>query len=62
MDTDCDTTNWPPVRVAISSDDSYRTYSNDQNPGALFEKAMRYLGFMTANHTATPEYKETLIK
>ncbi|QPC74382.1 hypothetical protein HYE68_005134 [Fusarium pseudograminearum] len=62
MDTDCDMTNWPPVRVAISLDDTYRTYSDDQDPEALFEKAMRYHGSITANHKATPDYKETFIK
>jgi Fic family protein len=62
MDSDYDMTNWPPVRVAICSDNSYRTYSDDQDPDALFERATRYLGSITENHAPTPEDKDTLIK
>ncbi|RGP71532.1 fic doc family [Fusarium sporotrichioides] len=62
MDLDYDMTNWPPVRVAICQDDSYRTYNSDQNPEALFKKATQYLSSITANHTAASEHKKTLVK
>ncbi|KAM0443173.1 hypothetical protein ACHAQK_003535 [Fusarium lateritium] len=51
---------WPPVRVSILSDNSYRTYKDDQNPQALFEKATRYLDALTAYHAK--EQQETLVR
>ncbi|KAL6925265.1 hypothetical protein ACHAPO_009044 [Fusarium lateritium] len=65
MDSDCDTRSWPPVRVDISSDNSYRTYKDDQNPELLFDKATGHLDHITANHRAyyrAPNYKENIVK
>jgi hypothetical protein len=50
MSTNNTTYVWPPVPVSIQSDDSYRTYKDDQNPQALFEKATRYLDPLRVNH------------
>ncbi|KAJ4004132.1 hypothetical protein NW752_010791 [Fusarium irregulare] len=62
MDSNYDITRWPPVRTLIRSDDSYRTYKNDQNPEALFEKALRYFSPVIMNHSPTIEQKATLIQ
>lgn len=62
MDADYPITNWPPVRAPIESDNSYRTYSSDQDPEALFEKATRYLSPIAVNHAPPPERKEIILK
>jgi hypothetical protein len=60
MDTNNTISAWPPVRVSIQSDNSYRTYKDDQNPQALFEKATRYLDSLRVNRTK--EQQMTLVK
>ncbi|KAG8665464.1 hypothetical protein FPOAC2_10537 [Fusarium poae] len=61
MDSHCDMRNWPLGRVVISSDNIYCAYRDDQRPNCLFDKAMRHLGHITANHRATQCYKEKLV-
>jgi hypothetical protein len=51
---------WPPVRVSIQPDNSYRTYKDDQNPQVHFEKATRYLDSLRSNYTK--EQQNTLAR
>ncbi|CAJ0553336.1 Ff.00g118480.m01.CDS01 [Fusarium sp. VM40] len=60
MNTSNTISAWPPVRVSIQSDNSYRTYNDEQNPQALFEKATRYLDSLKANYTK--EQQNTLTR
>ncbi|RBR08219.1 hypothetical protein FVER53590_05590 [Fusarium verticillioides] len=42
----------PKGRPSFVYDDVYRTYKDDQNPEALFGKALRYLSSLRVNHTS----------
>ncbi|KAG5661434.1 hypothetical protein KAF25_005556 [Fusarium avenaceum] len=60
MNTNNTISAWPPVRVSIQSDNSYRTYKDEQNPQALFEKATRYLDSLRTSYTK--EQQNTLAR
>ncbi|KAJ4065280.1 hypothetical protein NW753_003716 [Fusarium oxysporum] len=42
----------PNHHPSFAFDDVYRTYKDDQNPEALFGKALRYLSSLRVNHTS----------
>ncbi|KAJ4268891.1 hypothetical protein NW762_002962 [Fusarium torreyae] len=61
MDYNFVTKDWPAMPTLIHADNSYRTYTSDQDPKALFEKATRYLTSLK-EAARTPEQQDILVK